>query len=193
MPSSRRTGINRREFVRNAVALGTGASDRRTAGPAAARSVRGRQAGAARVRSNRPRGDRARRAQVVEPRFVPGLPDEPGAIREAAAASPSGPHRWRTGQAGQQGGGGPQRHHPRHAQRPHPAGRCWRELEAAGVRREDITLLNALGTHRRRPPPSCAPCWAISSSTTTAASSTTPTTTPTWSRSAQRPSGTRCA
>ncbi len=58
------------------------------------------------------------------------------------------------------------------------------EIEAAGFRREDITLLNGLGTHRPRRRPSCVPCWATTSSTATAARSTTQTGTKTWSPSA---------
>jgi nickel-dependent lactate racemase len=90
-------------------------------------------------------------ARIVEPRYVPGLPDEPEAIRRALR-DPSGvpPLRELVGRGDQVV--------VVHSDitRPMPNDRVLpvllTELEGAGVRREDITLLNALGTHRRQTP-----------------------------------------
>jgi nickel-dependent lactate racemase len=90
-------------------------------------------------------------AQVVEPRHAPGLADEAAAIRQALRDPISAPPLR-------------ERVHPGdravvvHSDltRPMPNDRVLppllAELEQAGVRREDITLLNALGTHRRQTP-----------------------------------------
>jgi nickel-dependent lactate racemase len=86
---------------------------------------------------------------VLEPRFVPGLPDEAAALR-AALRQPTGSK--------------PLADLVRPADtvavvhtditRATPNNRVLpvllAELESAGVRREDITLINALGTHRRQ-------------------------------------------
>jgi nickel-dependent lactate racemase len=89
--------------------------------------------------------------QVVEPRYVPGLPDETMALRHALRspvnARPLHDHIKRGNQVVVV-----------HSDltRPMPNDRVLPvlldELEDAGVLREDITLLNALGTHRRQTP-----------------------------------------
>jgi nickel-dependent lactate racemase len=91
------------------------------------------------------------RVQVVEPRPVPGVVDEKTAIRQALAAPISAPPLRDVVRRGD-------RVVVVHSDltRPMPNHRVLpvllAELEAAGVVREDITLLNALGTHRRQTP-----------------------------------------
>jgi|DewCreStandDraft_2_1066082.scaffolds.fasta_scaffold00026_81 nickel-dependent lactate racemase len=84
---------------------------------------------------------------VVEPQYIPGLPDEAAALRQALRRPIHSP---------------PLRELVRRGQtvsilfcditRPMPSGRVLpvllEELEDAGVRREDITLINATGMHR---------------------------------------------
>lgn len=88
---------------------------------------------------------------VVTPREVTGISDEPAAIRHALRspiASPPLPARLKPGD----------RVVVTHSDitRATPNDRILpvllAELEAAGVRRQDITLLNALGTHRQQTP-----------------------------------------
>ncbi len=89
------------------------------------------------------------RAQVVEPRPVPGVFDEKATIRQALAAPISAPPLRDMVQRGD-------RVVVVHSDltRPMPNHRVLpvllAELEDAGVLRENITLLNALGTHRRQ-------------------------------------------
>ena len=90
-------------------------------------------------------------ADVLRPRHVPGLPDEAAAIR-AALASPIGlpplAAQVKRGSRVVVAHSDITRATPN--QRLLPV--LLAELEAAGVRREDITLLNALGTHRKQTP-----------------------------------------
>ena len=91
-------------------------------------------------------------AVVIEPRYVAGLPDEtPGAGRGLAQAHRL-PPVTRVGQA--RGNGATIVHTD--ITRATPNDRILppllAELEAAGIRRQDITLLNALGTHRPQTP-----------------------------------------
>ena len=90
-----------------------------------------------------------RDAHVVAPRYTPGLPDEPAALRQALRDPIGTPPLRELVQRGD-------RVVVVHSDltRPMPNDRVLpvllAELEQAGVRREDITLLNALGTHRRQ-------------------------------------------
>ncbi len=86
-------------------------------------------------------------AHVVMPRFVPGVPDEADAIREALRRPiNSGPlaEKVKTGDKVVVIHTDITRATPNDRMLPVLLG----ELEAAGVARRDITLLNALGTHR---------------------------------------------
>ncbi len=86
-------------------------------------------------------------AVVIEPKYVPGLPDEQAALVEALRQPIASPPLRELARAGQ-------RVVVVHTDitRATPNERILppllAELEAAGVRRHDITLLNALGTHR---------------------------------------------
>src|SRR3970282_784833 len=86
-------------------------------------------------------------ADVLETRDAPGLPDEGGAIREALRAPIDSPP---LADLGSQGDRGSVVHTD--ITRATPNGRILPgllgELEEAGVAREDIPLLNGLGTHR---------------------------------------------
>ena len=88
---------------------------------------------------------------VVEPRYAPGLPDERAAIREALY-DPIGTPALRT--LVKRGDRVVIVHSD--ITRPMPNDRVLpvllAELAGAGIRRDDITLLNALGTHRRQTP-----------------------------------------
>ena len=90
-------------------------------------------------------------AKIVTPRHVPGLPDEPAAIRQALRAPIDAPPLRELVRRGD-------RVVVVHSDltRPIPNDRVLpvllSALEEAGVRRGDITLLNALGTHRRQTP-----------------------------------------
>lgn len=90
-------------------------------------------------------------AKIVTPRHVPGLPDEPAAIRQALRAPIEAPPLRELVRRGDQVV-------VVHSDltRPIPNDRVLpvllSALEEAGVRRGDITLLNALGTHRRQTP-----------------------------------------
>jgi nickel-dependent lactate racemase len=90
-------------------------------------------------------------AQVVEPRYVPGLPDEPHAIRQALRDPTGTPPLRELVRRGD-------RVVVVHSDitRPMPNDRVLpvllAELEEAGVRRDHVTLLNGLGTHRRQTP-----------------------------------------
>jgi nickel-dependent lactate racemase len=89
--------------------------------------------------------------QVVEPRYVPGLPDETMALRRALRSPINARPLHNCVQRGD-------RVVVVHSDltRPMPNDRVLPvlldELEDAGVLRGDITLLNALGTHRRQTP-----------------------------------------
>ncbi len=89
--------------------------------------------------------------QVVEPRYVPGLPDETAAIRQSLRDPINSQPLQDLVQRGD-------RVAVVHSDitRPMPNDRVLpvllAELEEAGVLRGDITLLNALGTHRRQTP-----------------------------------------
>jgi lactate racemase len=90
-------------------------------------------------------------ADVLRPRHVPGLADEAAAIRAALAAPfDSAPlaAQVKPGDRVVIAHSDITRATPN--QRILPV--LLAELESAGVRREDITLLNALGTHRRQTP-----------------------------------------
>ncbi len=90
-------------------------------------------------------------ADVLRPRHVPGLPDEAAAIRAALASpigSPALADRVKPGQRVVVAHSDITRATPNERMLPVLLG----ELEAAGVRRENITLLNALGTHRKQTP-----------------------------------------
>jgi nickel-dependent lactate racemase len=86
---------------------------------------------------------------VVEPRFVPGVPDEPTAIRDALRQPIESASLAEKAKPGD-------RVVIVHSDitRATPNNRILpvllAELEAVGIAREDITLLNALGTHRRQ-------------------------------------------
>lgn len=90
-------------------------------------------------------------AVVIEPKYVPGLPDEQAALRRALREPIAGPPLRRIAKAGD-------RVTIVHTDitRATPNDRILppllAELEEAGVRRDDITLLNALGTHRAQTP-----------------------------------------
>jgi len=90
-------------------------------------------------------------AKIVTPRHVPGLPDEPAAIRQALRVPIDAPPLRELVRRGD-------RVVVVHSDltRPIPNDRVLpvllSALEEAGVRRGDITLLNALGTHRRQTP-----------------------------------------
>jgi nickel-dependent lactate racemase len=90
-------------------------------------------------------------AQVIVPRYVPRLPDAAAAIRQALRAPIGSPPLRELVRRGD-------RVVVVHSDltRPMPNERVLPlllvELEAAGVRRDDVTLLNALGTHRRQTP-----------------------------------------
>ena len=90
-------------------------------------------------------------ADVLRPRHVPGLPDEAAAIR-AALASPIGslPLKAQVKRGSRVVVAHSDITRATPNQRLLPV--LLAELEAAGVRREDITLLNALGTHRKQTP-----------------------------------------
>jgi len=89
--------------------------------------------------------------QVIEPRPAPGLPDEPATIRRVLRAPSGAPPLRELVRSGD-------RVVVVHSDltRPMPNERVLpvllAEMDEAGVRREDITLLNALGTHRRQTP-----------------------------------------
>jgi len=89
--------------------------------------------------------------QIITPRHAPGLPDEAAAIHQALRAPSSAPPLRELVRSGD-------RVVIVHSDltRPMPNDRVLpvllAELEQAGVRRADITLLNALGTHRRQTP-----------------------------------------
>jgi lactate racemase len=88
-------------------------------------------------------------AQVIEPRFVPGLADEAAALRTALRqpiASPPLAELAKPGDSAVVVHTDITRATPN--ERILPV--LLAELEAAGVRRPDITLLNGLGTHRRQ-------------------------------------------
>ncbi len=84
---------------------------------------------------------------VVRSRHRPGLPDEPAALRDALRRPIGSPPLVQLVKAGQ-------RVAIVHSDitRPTPNDRILpillNELESAGIARRDITLLNALGTHR---------------------------------------------
>lgn len=87
------------------------------------------------------------RVTVVEPKFVPGLPDETAALRDALRkpiASP--PLRELVKPGGSVVVVFPDLTRPMPNDRVLPV--LLAELEDAGIIRQDITLLNALGTHR---------------------------------------------
>ena len=88
-------------------------------------------------------------AEVIEPRHVPGVPDEGGAVRDALRAPIESPPLARL-----VGAGDSVVIVHSDLTRPMPNDRVLpillAELEAAGARREDITLLNGLGTHRQQ-------------------------------------------
>jgi nickel-dependent lactate racemase len=87
------------------------------------------------------------RVTVVEPRFVPGLPNEASALRGALRepiASPPLRELVRPGQS--VAVVFPDLTRPMPNDRVLPV--LLAELEDAGVTREDVTLINALGTHR---------------------------------------------
>ena len=90
-------------------------------------------------------------ADVLRPRHATGLPDEASAIRAALASpigSPALADRVKPGQRVVVAHTDITRATPN--ERILPV--LLAELEAAGVRRENITLLNALGTHRAQTP-----------------------------------------
>jgi nickel-dependent lactate racemase len=86
---------------------------------------------------------------IIEPRFVPGLPDEPAALAQALRQPIESLPLARLVQRGQTVA-------VVHTDitRATPNDRILpvllAELESAGVRREDITLINGLGTHRQQ-------------------------------------------
>jgi lactate racemase len=88
-------------------------------------------------------------AEIVEPRYVPGVPDEAGAVRSALRAPIGSAPLADLVRAGD-------RVVVVHSDltRPMPNERVLpvllAELETAGVRPHEITLLNGLGTHRRQ-------------------------------------------
>lgn len=88
-------------------------------------------------------------ADILETRFVPGLPDETEAIQDALRNPIGSPPLWELVRPGD-------RVVIVHTDitRATPNDRLLpvllSELEAAGIEREDITLLNGLGTHRRQ-------------------------------------------
>lgn len=86
-------------------------------------------------------------AQVIEPRYVPGLADEAAALRDALRKPIAGPPLRDIARPG-----GRVTIVHTDITRATPNDRILppllAELEAAGVRRDAITLLNALGTHR---------------------------------------------
>lgn len=87
------------------------------------------------------------RVTIVEPKFVPGLPDETAALRDALRkpiASP--PLRELVKPGGSVVVVFPDLTRPMPNDRVLPV--LLAELEDAGIASEDITLLNALGTHR---------------------------------------------
>jgi nickel-dependent lactate racemase len=87
--------------------------------------------------------------ELVAPRYLPGVPDEPAALRQALRSPINSPPLHRLVRPGQ-------KVVIVHSDltRPMPNDRVLpgllAELEAAGVRRDEITLLNGLGTHRRQ-------------------------------------------
>src|SRR5512136_70275 len=88
-------------------------------------------------------------AEVVTSRFVPGLPDEAAAIRDALRqpiGSPALAAKVRPGDKVVIAHSDITRATPNDRILPV----LLAEIEAAGVARQDITLLNALGTHRRQ-------------------------------------------
>jgi len=88
-------------------------------------------------------------AQVIEPRFVPGLPEEAAALRDALRqpiGSPPLAELVKPGDSVVIVHTDITRATPN--ERILPV--LLAELAAAGVRREDITLLNGLGTHRKQ-------------------------------------------
>ncbi len=90
-------------------------------------------------------------AVVLEPRYVPGLADEQAALIEALRRPTAGPplrERVRPGQRAVVVHTDISRATPNDRILPP----LLAELEAAGIRRQDITLLNALGTHRPQTP-----------------------------------------
>jgi nickel-dependent lactate racemase len=90
-------------------------------------------------------------AEIIEPAYAPGLPNESAAIREALRDPIGAPALSTLVKPGD-------RTVIVHSDitRPMPNDRVMpvllAELEEAGVRPDDITLLNALGTHRRQTP-----------------------------------------
>jgi nickel-dependent lactate racemase len=92
----------------------------------------------------------AERTTVVEPRFVPGLPDEAGAVRAALASPVAGPRLRDLVQPGQQVAVS-----VCDSTRPQPRPIVLAALleELAGIVRDgDVTVLIATGTHRRSTP-----------------------------------------
>ncbi len=88
-------------------------------------------------------------AHVIRPRFTPGLPDETAALGDALRrpiASPPLAALVRAGDSVVIVHTDITRATPNHRMLPV----LLAELENAGVRRDDITLLNGLGTHRRQ-------------------------------------------
>lgn len=87
------------------------------------------------------------RVTVVEPKFVPGLPDEAAALRSALREPIGSPPLRELAKPGQSVAVVfPDLTRPMPNDRVLPV--LLAELEDAGVAREDITLINALGTHR---------------------------------------------
>ncbi len=86
-------------------------------------------------------------AVVIEPKYVPGLASEPEALRDAMRKPINSPPLREIAKAG-----GRVTIVHTDITRATPNERILppllEELEAAGIRRDDITLLNALGTHR---------------------------------------------
>jgi lactate racemase len=153
MSFSRRNRVDRREFMRTTAILGTGVATTGWFGPllpataAAADAPRkpvqlayGRTGLTITVPGS---------THVVEPRWAPGVPDEREAIR-AALRHPiqSEPlaARLRPGSKVIVTHSDITRATPNDRILPV----LLAELESAGVRRDDITLMNALGTHRRQ-------------------------------------------
>jgi lactate racemase len=142
--------IDRREFVRSAARLGTRVAAATALGPfvhagvaaeVPAKTVR-LAYGRSFISLTIPGG-----ADLIEPRWMAGLRDERGAILQRLR------HPLRTGALAAHARAG-RRVAVTHSDitRATPNDRILpvvlAELESAGVRREDITLINALGTHR---------------------------------------------
>lgn len=90
-------------------------------------------------------------AQVIRPRYLPGLPDEVAALRAALRAPIGTPALGEVVWPGAKVAiGYSDRTRATPNERILPV--VLDELEAAGVRREDVTLICALGTHRQQTP-----------------------------------------